>query len=84
MVESIKLFLAISWVDIALTEDGPLIPTDTSYAEPKMKYDKWTHSNKTCLIAMKDVLGETFFFCVWQILDSLPFEFDMLRTSYNT
>jgi len=30
---------------------------------------------------MKVVLGEDFL--VWQILDSLPSEFDMLRTSYN-
>jgi len=152
-VASIKLFLEISYVDAALTEDEPPIPTDTSSAEEKMKYDKWTHSNKICLMIMKHsmektvkdnipeatnakkflvdignkfkkfyksekssyfslltktkydgvsgvnehamkltnwyqklksmkvVLGEDFL--VWQILDSLPSEFDMLRTSYN-
>jgi len=40
-VESIKLFLAISCVDVALNEDGFPIPTDTSSAEQKMKYGKF-------------------------------------------
>ena len=149
----VKLFLAISCVDVALTENEPPVPTNTSSVEEKMKYYKWAHSNKICLMIMKHtmekiikdniseatnakkflidvrnkfnkfdkteksnyfslltktkydgvsgvrehamkltnwyhklnsmkvVLGEDFL--VWQILDSLPSEFDMLRTFYN-
>jgi len=45
--------------------------------EDAMKLTNWYHKLKF----MKVVLGEDFL--VWQILDSLPSEFDMLRTLYN-
>jgi len=51
-MESVKLFLAISCVDYALTEDEPPVPTATSYAEKKIKYDRWIYSNKICLMTM--------------------------------
>jgi len=152
-MESVKLFLAISCVDYALTEDEPPVPTATSSAEEKIKYDRWIHSNKICLMTMKHSMKKTIKdnipeasnakkfladvgnkfkkfdktekstylslltktkydgvggvrehamkltnwyhklksmkvvlredFLVWQILDFLPSEFDMLRTSYN-
>ena len=44
----------MSKVDVALTEDEPPIPTHTSSAEEKMKYERWTHSNKICLMMMKN------------------------------
>jgi len=58
-VDSIKLFLAISNVDVALIEDEPPIPTDITSAEEKMKYERWTHSNKICLMTMKNNMEKT-------------------------
>ena len=153
-LESVKLYLAISNIDAALTEDEPPKPTDQSSDAERVKYKKWTHSNKVCLMTLKysmdktikdnipetnsakeflesvgkkfkkfdktekahylDLLTKTKYdglsgvrehamkltnwynklksmkvdlgtdFLVWQILDSLPSEFDVLRTSYNT
>ena len=152
-VESLKLFLAVSNVDLALTEDEPPKPTDVSPAADKSKYEKWAHSNKVCLMTMKytmdktikdsirdienakeflqavgekfkkfdkaekahylSLLGKTKYdgvggvrehvmklvnwynklksmkvelgesFLIWQVFESLPSQFDVLRTSYN-
>ena len=46
--------------------------------EHAMKLTNWYHKLKS----MKVILGEDFL--VLQILESLPFEYNMLRTSYNT
>ena len=64
-VDSIKLFLAISCVDAALTKDEPCIPTDTSSSKEKMKYERWDHSNKICLMTMKHSTEKT-------IKDNIP------------
>ncbi|XP_074560510.1 uncharacterized protein LOC141816668 [Curcuma longa] len=151
--DSIKLFLAISNVDVALTENEPEVPTLESSAAVTTKHEKWVHSNKVCLMTMKFTMDKTIKdnvpetnsakeflesvgkkfkkfdktekasylslltktrydgvsgvrehamkltnwynklksmkvelgsdFLVWQILDSLPSEFDILKTSYN-
>jgi len=39
-VDSIKLFLVISNVDVVLIEDESPIPTDTYSAEEKIKYER--------------------------------------------
>jgi len=39
-IESVKLFLAISFADSTLTENEPHVPTATSSAEEKIKYDR--------------------------------------------
>jgi len=52
-MESVKLFLAISCVDYAVTEDEPPVPIATSSVEENIKYDRWIHSNKICLMTMK-------------------------------
>jgi len=39
-MDSIKLFLTISNVNVALIEDEPPIPTNTSSAEVKVKYQR--------------------------------------------
>jgi len=52
-MESVKFFLAISCVDSAPTKDKPHVPNATSYAEEKIKYDRWIYFNKICLITMK-------------------------------
>lgn len=52
-VESLKHFLSVSKVDMALTEDEPAKPTDTSSDADKLKHDKWLHSDRICLITMK-------------------------------
>jgi len=58
-MESVKLFLVISCVDSALTEDEPPVPIATSSAEEKTKYDRWIHSNKICLMTMKHSMEKT-------------------------
>jgi len=58
-VELVKLFLAILCVDVALTKDESPIPIDTSSAEEKIQYDKWTLSNKICLMTMKHCMEKT-------------------------
>ena len=64
-IESVKLFLVISCIDSALTEDEPHVPTATSFAEEKTKYDKWINSNKICLMTMKHSMEKT-------IKDNIP------------
>jgi len=64
-MESVKLFLVISCVDSALTEDEPPVPTATSSAEEKTKYDRWIHSNKIYLMTMKHSMEKT-------IKDNIP------------
>jgi len=54
-MKSVKLFLAISCVDYA-TKDEPPVPTITSSAEEKIKYDKWIHSNKIFLMTVKHTM----------------------------
>jgi len=64
-MELVKLFLAISCVDSTFTEDEPSVPTATSSAEEKKKYDRWIHSNKICLMTMKHNMEKT-------IKDNIP------------
>lgn len=52
-VETLKRFLRVSKVDMALTEDEPTKPTETSSLADKLKHEKWRHSNRICLITMK-------------------------------
>lgn len=52
-VESLKLFLVVSNMDMALIEDGPLTLTSTSSIVDKSRYDKQVHSNKVCLMTMR-------------------------------
>ena len=151
--ESMKLYLAVTNLDLALREEEPVIDANSS-AELKAKHEKWAHSNRVCLMTMKYTMDKTIrqsipesqkakdflesiaekfvkfdkaekgrylsllektmydgvsgvrehilklvhyynklkamnvdlgdSFLIWRALESLPAEFDVLKTSYNT
>lgn len=65
LMESVKLFLAVSGVDSALSEDAPAVPTDASSESDRRRYERWVHSNKICLMTMKFSMDKN-------IKDSIP------------
>ena len=56
--ESMKLYLAVTNLDLALREEEPVIDANSS-AELKAKHEKWAHSNRVCLMTMKYTMDKT-------------------------
>ena len=151
--ESLKLYLAITNLDLALREQEPVINAEST-TEQRANHEKWAHSNRVCLMVMKYTMEKTIrqsvpesekaknflesiaeryvkfdkaekgqylsllentrydgvsgvrehimklvnyynklksmkvdlgdSFLVWRVLESLPAQFDILKTSYNT
>ena len=56
--ESLKLYLAITNLDLALREEEPVI-SEESIAEQRAQHEKWAHSNKVCLMVTKYTMEKT-------------------------
>ena len=52
LVESLKINLAITNLDLAVRKEEPVINVDF-IVEQKIQHEKWAHLNKVCLMAMK-------------------------------
>ena len=56
--QSLKLYLAITNLDLALREEEPVI-SEESTAEQRAQHEKWAHSNRICLMVMKYTMEKT-------------------------
>ncbi|KAJ9682506.1 hypothetical protein PVL29_018431 [Vitis rotundifolia] len=51
-------------LDLALRVDEPSKPTDVSSADERSFYEKWEHSNRSCLMVMKYTMDKSIKECV--------------------
>ena len=54
-VESLKLYLAVTNLDLALCKEEPVI-NENSTPIQRAHHEKWTHSNRVCLMVMKYIM----------------------------
>ena len=57
-VESLKLYLTITNLDLTLLEEESVIDANSS-VELKAKHEKWIHSNRVYLMTMKYTMNKT-------------------------
>jgi hypothetical protein len=57
--ESLTINLAIMNLDLALRVETPAALTKKSFAEEKTYYERWGHSNMTCLMIMKYTIDKS-------------------------
>ncbi|KAL6312422.1 hypothetical protein AAG906_016376 [Vitis piasezkii] len=51
-------------LDLALRVDEPSRPTDVSSADERSFYERWEHSNRSCLMVMKYTMDKSIKECV--------------------
>ena len=51
-------------LDLAFRVDEPSKPIDMSFADERSFYEKWEHSNRSCLIVMKYTMDKSIKECV--------------------
>ncbi|KAH7845358.1 hypothetical protein Vadar_001115 [Vaccinium darrowii] len=62
--ESLEVNLAIMNLDLAIREEAPPKLTTESSAEVRAYYERWEHSNRTCLMIMKYTMDKFIKQCV--------------------
>ncbi|KAL6323908.1 hypothetical protein AAG906_005905 [Vitis piasezkii] len=62
--ESFNVHMTLHNLDLALRVDEPSKPTDVSSADERSFYEKWEHSNKSCLMVMKYTMDKSIKECV--------------------
>ncbi|KAH7845096.1 hypothetical protein Vadar_017655 [Vaccinium darrowii] len=62
--ESLEVNLAIMNLDLAIREEAPPKLTAESSAEVRAYYERWEHSNRTCLMFMKCTMDKSIKQCV--------------------
>ncbi|RVW84094.1 hypothetical protein CK203_040589 [Vitis vinifera] len=93
--ESFNVHMTLQNLDLALRVDESSKPTDVSSTDERFFYERWEHSNRSCLMRshhqakallqqaneMKVELNDKFL--KWLILESLPTSFDAVKLTYN-
>ncbi|KAJ9697292.1 hypothetical protein PVL29_009194 [Vitis rotundifolia] len=62
--ESFNVHMTLHNLDLALRVDEPSRPTDVSSADERSFYEKWEHSNRSCLMVMKYTIDKSIKECV--------------------
>ena len=62
--ESFNVHMTLQNLDLALRVDEPSKPTDMSFADERSLYEKWEHSNRSCLMVMKYTMDKSIKECV--------------------
>ena len=62
--ESFNMHMTLDNLDLALRVDEPSKPTDISSADERSFYEKWEHSNRSCLMVMKYTMDKSIKGCV--------------------
>ncbi|XP_034680268.1 uncharacterized protein LOC117910293 [Vitis riparia] len=57
--ESFNVHMTLQNLDLALRVDEPSKPTDVSSADERLFYEKWEHSNRSCLMVMKYTIDKS-------------------------
>ncbi|KAJ9709896.1 hypothetical protein PVL29_001400 [Vitis rotundifolia] len=65
--ESFNVHMTLHNLDLALRVDEPSRPTDVSSADERSFYEKWEHSNRSCLMVMKYTMDKSIKECVPKI-----------------
>ena len=62
--ESFNVHMTLQNLDLALRVDEPSKPTDVSSADEISFYERWEHSNRSCLMVMKYTMDKSIKECV--------------------
>ena len=62
--ESFNVHMTLHNLELALRVDEPSKPTDVSSTNKRSFYEKWEHSNKSCLMVMKYTMDKSIKECV--------------------
>ncbi|KAL6338708.1 hypothetical protein AAG906_023857 [Vitis piasezkii] len=69
-------------LDLALRVDEPSKPTDMSFADERSFYEKWEHSNRSCLMVMKYTMDKSIKECVPKTERAKDF-LEYVKTNYT-
>ena len=58
------MHMTLQNLDLALRVDEPSKPIDMSSADERSFYEKWEHSNRSCLMVMKYTMDKSIKECV--------------------
>ena len=53
------MHMTLQNLDLALRVDEPSKPTDVSSADERSFYERWEHSNRSCLMVMKYTMDKS-------------------------
>lgn len=62
--ESFNVHMTLQNLDLALRVDEPSKPTDVSSTDERSFYERWEHSNRSCLMVMKYTMDRSIKECV--------------------
>ncbi|KAJ9675422.1 hypothetical protein PVL29_024372 [Vitis rotundifolia] len=65
--ESFNMHMTLHNLDLALRVDEPSRPTDVSSTDERSFYEKWEHSNRSCLMVIKYTMDKSIKECVPKI-----------------
>ncbi|KAL6322358.1 hypothetical protein AAG906_007911 [Vitis piasezkii] len=57
--ESFNVHMTLQNLDLALRVDEPSKPTDVSSTDERLFYERWEHSNRSCLMVMKYTMDKS-------------------------
>ncbi|RVW35627.1 hypothetical protein CK203_106305 [Vitis vinifera] len=80
--KSFNVHMTLQNLDLALRVDEPSKPTDMSSADERSFYEKWEHSNRSCLMVMKYTMDKSIKECVPKTERAKDF-LEYVKTNYT-
>ncbi|KAL6350396.1 hypothetical protein AAG906_004347 [Vitis piasezkii] len=80
--ESFNVHMTLHNLDLALRVDEPSKLTDVSFADKRSFYEKWEHSNRSCLMVMKYNMDKSIKECVPKTEKAKDF-LEYVKANYN-